>query len=143
MAASHGVTWPGPSSMLPFNHSVGLYPTGLQGLCLPTLKTKDRAQCQQQRHQWFNGWGNLTCMKQGPGITSHRVWPMAGKTWQQALLPEGKGRLPVIGGITSACRVSYHGNQQRGMPLTAPFIRTVTSWGLEQVCRNVSQVSRV
>lgn len=65
------------------------------------------------------------------------------RTWQQALLPEGKGRLPVIGGIMSAWLISYHGNQQRGMPLTAPLIRTLTSWGLEHVCRNVSQVSRV
>ena len=43
----------------------------------------------------------------------------------------------------SAWLISYHGNQQRGMPLTAPLIRTITSWGLEQVGRNVSQVRRV
>ena len=59
------------------------------------------------------------------------------------MLPEGKGRLPVIGGLVSAWLISYHGNQQRVMPLTTPLIRTITSWGLEQVGRNVSQVRRV
>ena len=28
--------------------------TGLQGLCLPTFKTEEIAQRQQQRHHWFN-----------------------------------------------------------------------------------------
>ena len=30
---------------------VGLHPTGLQGLCLPSFKTEKRAQSQRQRHQ--------------------------------------------------------------------------------------------
>ena len=30
-------------------------------------------------------------MKPGLGTTSDRVWPMAGKTWQQALLHGGVG----------------------------------------------------
>ena len=34
--------------------SVGLHPTGLQALYLPNFKTKERAQSQQQRLQWFN-----------------------------------------------------------------------------------------
>ena len=38
--------------------------------------------------------------------------------------------------------MSYQGNQQRGMPLTTPLIETVISWGLGQVCRKVSPVSR-
>ena len=38
---------------------VGLHPIGLQDLCLHSFKTEDRAQSQQQRHQWFNGWGSL------------------------------------------------------------------------------------
>ena len=38
--------------------------------------------------------------------------------------------------------MSYQGNQQRGMPLTTPLIETVISWGLGQVCRKVSHVSR-
>ena len=38
---------------------VGLHPTGLQGLYLPSFKPEERARSQQQRHQWFNGWGIL------------------------------------------------------------------------------------
>ena len=34
-------------------------PSGLQGLCLPSFKTEETAWSQQQRHQWFNGWGSL------------------------------------------------------------------------------------
>ena len=37
----------------------GLHPAGLQALYLPSLKTEGRDQSQQQRHQWFNGWGIL------------------------------------------------------------------------------------
>ena len=33
--------------------------TGLQGLCLPSFKTEERAQSWQQRYQWFNEWGSL------------------------------------------------------------------------------------
>ena len=39
--------------------TAGLHPTDLQALCLPSFKTKERAQSQQQRHQWFNGRGEL------------------------------------------------------------------------------------
>ena len=54
-----------------------------------------------------------------------------------------KGRLPVIGGVMSGWLTSYQGKQQKGRPLTSPLIRTITSWGLGQVCRKVSHVSRV
>ena len=37
----------------------GLHPAGLQTQCLSNLKTEKKAQSQQQRHQWFNGWGSL------------------------------------------------------------------------------------
>ena len=38
---------------------VGLHPTGLQGLCLPSFKPLERGESQQQRQQWVNGWGSL------------------------------------------------------------------------------------
>ena len=41
--------------------------------------------------------------------------------------PRGKGRLPVMGGILSGWLVGYQGYQLRGTPLTAPWIRTITS----------------
>ena len=42
--------------------------------------------------------GDLTCLKQGPGITDHHVGQMVGRTWQQSSL-SGGGKLPVIGEI--------------------------------------------
>ena len=44
--------------------------------------------------------------------------------------------------MTSGGLTSYHGNQQRSTPLTAPLMRTVTSWGLGQISRKVSGVHR-
>ena len=77
-------------------HIVGLHATGLQVLHLSSFKTEERAQSQQQRHQWFNGWRNLTCLKQGPGVTPHCVQLMV-----------GEGRLPVIGELISGGLISY------------------------------------
>ena len=57
--------------------------------------------------------------------------------------PGKKGRLPLIGELTSDALISYQGNQQRGTSFTAPLIRTITSWGLGQVSRKVSQVSKI
>ena len=39
----------------------------------PSWRWRKRAHTQQQRHQWFSGWGSLTCLKEGPGVTCHRV----------------------------------------------------------------------
>ena len=47
------------------------------------------------------------------------------------------------GELMSGWLISYRGNQQRGRALTAPLIRTISSWGLEQVCRKFNYVSRV
>ena len=102
-----------------------------------------------QRHQWFNGWWDLTRLRQGSGATPHCVWQTSSRTWQQDLLHGGgagaghRGTvcvLSVIGGIDRST-VSYQGNQQRNMPLPAPLIsyhsgdssdlkmRTIICWG--------------
>lgn len=60
-----GVSW---VSLLALS-IVGLHPAGLQALYLSILETKERAPSQWQRQQWFNGWGNLSCLKQGPEVT--------------------------------------------------------------------------
>ena len=78
--------------------------------------------------------GELTGLKPGPGETPQCV--------QWALL-WGEGRLPIIGEWTSDGLTSYQGNQERGMPITTPLMRTSTGWGLGQVCRKVSLVSGV
>ena len=65
---------------------VGLIASGLQALYLPSLKNKERACIQWQRHGWFNGWAHLICVKQAPGTTPLCVWQMVGRTWPWSLL---------------------------------------------------------
>ena len=76
---------------------MGLHSTDLQGLCLPSFKTKERAQSQQQRHQQFNREG--------------ASYMLEAKSWSDTLLrvmdiPQdkaavfvlrGRGRLAVMG----------------------------------------------
>ena len=60
------------SSLWDIKHNWGRgcwVPTGPLGLHLPSFKSEERARSQQQRHQWFNGQGELTCLKKGPGVT--------------------------------------------------------------------------
>lgn len=67
---------------------------------------------------------DLTCLEQGPGVTPHWVQPMLVRALNRSSLPRGKGRLPVIGGTD--IRLAH---QLTGTPLTASFIRMITSWG--------------
>lgn len=59
---------------------VGLHPTVLQSLQLPSLETKERTQSQQQRHQQFVGQGILQVSGKYLGATPHHVWQIAGRT---------------------------------------------------------------
>ena len=52
---------------------VRTHPIGLQGLCLPSFKTEERAHHQQQRHPWLNESGKLTHLKQDLGATPQGV----------------------------------------------------------------------
>ena len=45
--------------------------------------------------------------------------------------------------LMSGGSISYQGNQQRGMPLTASLVRTITSWGLREAWRKAGNVHRV
>ena len=102
-------------------------------LGLPSFKTEERVRSQRQRFQWLNAWGAYTSEA---GSWSDTPPCVVGRGQDVALRGgEGKGRLPVIGGITSGGLIGYQGNQQRGRPLTAPLIRAVTSWGPGQVHR--------
>lgn len=42
-------------------------------LYLPILEIKERTQNKQQRQQWFNEWGELTRLKQCPGVRPQHV----------------------------------------------------------------------
>lgn len=73
------------------------------------------------------------------GATPHIV-PQMGKGHSGSLYSQGgawKGGLPVIGELMSDGFICDQGNC-RGMPLTVPLIRVITSWSLGQVCRMVS-----
>lgn len=67
---------------------------------------------------------------------------MAGRTRQVVVTAKGRRRLPVLGELTSA-GLKLPGNPVEGRPLTPLLVRTVTSWGLDQVSRKVSQGSKV
>ena len=91
--------------------SAGQHLTDLQGLCLPSFKTKERAWRQQRSYQWFNGLmdGGAYMSEQGLAETPHRACSTTGRTWQQSA-PGGKGRLPVIGELTSGGFISHQRN---------------------------------
>lgn len=59
--------------------------------------------------------GELTLLKQGPGVTSLCA-AVGGQDDAAVFAPGEKGRLPVIRGILSGWLISYHGNQQGASP---------------------------
>ena len=73
--------------------TVGLHPTVLQSLQLPSHETEERTQSQRQRHQQFIGQGILQVRGKCPGVTPQRVRPMAGRTQQQSLQGGGGHRV--------------------------------------------------
>ena len=113
----------------------------LQGLRLPSFKTEERARSQLQRHQWFNGRGSLhvwsQVLERHPTVCSRRP---AGHGSRLHSRGEGetasyKAGLPQVGSFITR-------EASRGA-LTAPSIRTVTSWGPGQVRRKASPVRGV
>ena len=72
---------------------VGLCVAGLQALYLSILETEERAESQQQKPQCLNGFRDLTCLKQGPGVIPHRVWQMVGRTWWHGKFYQAKKNL--------------------------------------------------
>ena len=53
--------------------------------------------------------------------------------------PGGRGRLSVTGDTEPGGLISYQGNKQRGRPLTAPLIRTITRWAWDKCHRKEGQ----
>lgn len=121
-------------------YDVGLHPTGLQACSCPALRLKKQPGVSDRN---FGGLAEeLTYLKQCPGVTPYHVcleWWMvqshrlfwAGWVWE----------LPVRGGNRlSGWPMRYQGKQQRGWPLTGPFIRTISRWGPGQVRRKAAPV---
>lgn len=144
------------SSPSPRPPLIGLHPAGLQGLYLPRFKTEEIAQSQQQRPQWFNGWGAYLSE-----VRSWRWHPtLCAEDGEQnmaavfAPAPRGRGRLPVTGGIAIRLAHGLPGKLARSKALTAPLVsspggsvlikvETIASWGRGQACRKVRPMSRV
>ena len=120
---------------------VGLYPAGLQGLCLPVSRPKKEPRVSGRDIDGLLDGGAYTSVARSwrdtPPCTAH-----GGQDMMEVFAPRGEERLPVIGELMSGGLISYQGNQQRGTPLTTPLTRTVPSWGLGQVRRKVSHVRR-
>ena len=87
--------------------------------------------------------GEPTRHKQGAGETTHCEHWMEGKTRLQQALPQG--RTVKWPGIGRWHRVVHWlpGKPAEGRAPHGTLIRTVTGWGLGQVCRKVSHGSRV
>ena len=89
---------------------------------------EERAQSQQLRHQWIIGWECLHVWEGSWGDSPPCGPWQAGQGSSLCLGSRGKGILPVVGELTSSWLIGSQGNQQRGMALTTPLIRWLTSW---------------
>ena len=83
--------------------------------------------------------GGLTHWKQGPGVTPTLTVLPREQVLVAGFAPGGRGRLSVTGDTEPGGLIGYQGNQQRGRPLTAPLIRTVTRWAWDKCRRKEGQ----
>lgn len=124
--------------------SVGLHPIGLCACTCPASRWKKEPIISNRDIKGLMD-GELIWSGDASGANTPCIVPqMVGGT-QQSLLPgEGtwKEDCPVIGELMSDGLICDQGNLQRGMPLTVPLIRVITSWSLGQVCRMVSHMNR-
>lgn len=70
--------------------------------------------------------GGLTHWEQGPGVTLTLTVLPRQQVLMGSFAPRGRGRLSVTGATEPDGLIGCQGNQQRGRPLTAPLIRTIT-----------------
>ena len=91
---------------------------------LPSFRTQERTQSQQQRHQWFNECGGLHIWNKVLGGQNPIMCSSGGQNVIAVFILE-VGRLPVYRG-------SYQGNQQRVHPSPSFLIRTITNRGLNK-----------
>ena len=74
-------------------------------------------------HIWVGSWSDAPLYAMGSGWDRMPIFT-----------PWGQGRLPSYRELMSGGLISYQGNQQKVMLLTARLIRTITSWGLPRRC---------
>ena len=87
--------------------------------------------------------GELTCLKQGPGVTPHGV-QANGRQIMAAACSGCKGRFPVEGGndVTLTHRVTRVTSKVGGARPRGLFDQKRHELGGGQVCREISEVSR-
>ena len=87
--------------------------------------------------------GELTCLKQGPGVTPHGV-QANGRQIMAAACSGCKGRFPVEGGndVTLTHRVTRVTSKAGGARPRGLFDQKRHELGGGQVCREISEVSR-
>ena len=94
-------------------------------------QTKVIAQNQQQRYQWFNGWGKLTCLKRSWGDT-----PPCAVASRQDMVSVFSSQVR-RGGIDIRLVHGLPGKPAEALASYHPFDKL----GQRQVCRKVSPVS--
>ena len=137
----------------PGERAVGLHCLqGLQGLYLPSFKTKERTPSQRQRHQLFHGWGivqvwsRIPEQQPIPGATTHSACSRHRHdraTGMSLFALTERRKLPVIGEIDFRLTHRLPGKLADGTS-SLPFeklswwgyydlkIRAATSWGADK-----------
>ena len=116
-------------------NTVGLHPTGLQGLHLPSFRTKNRAWSQQQRHRWFSGWRSLYVWSKV--LEWHPTVADGGQDIAAGFIMRTRGDYQLM----SDWFISYQGNEQMGMPPHDPFDKLLLAgaWG-KYIKRSVMRI---
>ena len=106
---------------------VGLHHTGLQGLYLPSFKTKEP----RVSDRGINGLTDAgVYTSEARSCSDAQLCVVDSRQDMEAVLaPRGKWRLPVIGGINIRLAHQLPGKLAEGHAPQSPLIRTVTSWG--------------
>jgi len=119
------------------------------------LQDPRKSWCQQQRHQWLNGWGESHMSEARSRSNNPPCAADSGQNRAVVFAPRGRGRLPVIGGTDIRLAISYQGKPASEHVHNGPFdkvswwrcskpkLRMITGWGRGQGCGKVSHVSRV
>lgn len=106
---------------------VGLHPSALQGHTRPALRPKKGPRVSNRDVNGF---------MDGGAYVSEAMPHVFGRVGSRQASLQGEGEIAICRkNLTSGWLISSQGNQQGGRPLTAPLVRTLTSWDLGQACR--------
>ena len=131
---------------------VGLHTTGLQGLTLPSFRSKEEPRVIKRDISGLMGDGR-SYMSEARSWSNIPLCAVDGRQGMVAFFsPGGRERLPVIEGIDLRLVLRLPGKSAQGhtphhqaiiVDMLRSRVRTMTSWGQEQVRRKVHWVIRV